>query len=278
MGAVMERGNRGYMDFSKLWDNIPTEKDLEEARLYWNLRAGTFNEQDRDNCRDIQQILKRKGYDPTGKSLLDIGCGPGKCSVELAKGFEFVVGLDLSDQMILHARENARQGGRNNTAFYSMAWEKTDLVKEGWQDRFHVVLASMTPAISNAATLEKMCQAGKELCILSSFVHRRDLKVELEEYLGLRSPTDPLGNKVYLAFNLLWMWGYHPEVSYTRVKIHRETTLEESQDLYRLQLSFNGEQEKKARSFLENKACDGLIVQEYETTIGWLTWNPNIKP
>lgn len=278
MGGVMKRRNEGNMDYSKLWDDIPTETELEEARLYWNLRAGTFNEQDRDNCRDIHQLLEQKGFDPRGKTLLDIGCGPGKCTVELATEFESVVGLDLSDQMIHHARENARQAGRNNADFYSMAWEKTDLAKEGWQDRFHVVLASMTPAISHAASLEKMCQAGKELCILSSFVHRRDLKVELEEHLGLRSPTDPSGNKVYLAFNLLWMWGYHPEVSYTRVNIRRESTLEESLALYRLQMSFNEEQEKKARFFLESKALDGLIVQEYEATIGWLTWNPNKKP
>lgn len=266
------------MDFATRWDKIPTEEGLEEARLYWNMRAWEFNEQNRENCDDIQMILEKLGYNPKGKSLLDIGCGPGKCSIRLSEVFEYVAGIDLSDEMIRHAKENAARAERNNATFYSMAWEKADLTKEGWRDHFHVVIASMTPAISSVGALEKMCKAGKELCILSSFVHRRDLKVELEEHLGLRSPSDPFGNKVYLAFNILWMWGYHPEVTYTHPKIRRESTLEEAKALYKLQLSLSGEKEEKANSFLLGKARNGLILQEYEATIGWITWNPKKRP
>ncbi len=48
--------------------------------------------------------------DVTGKRVLDIGCGPGRYSVEFAKrGAAKVVGVDLSDNMISLARKEAER-------------------------------------------------------------------------------------------------------------------------------------------------------------------------
>jgi SAM-dependent methyltransferase len=54
-----------------------------------------------EGCRPIE-----------GKSVLDIGCGPGHYSVELAKrGAGRVVGVDVAEGMLQLASEHARQAG-----------------------------------------------------------------------------------------------------------------------------------------------------------------------
>lgn len=59
----------------------------------------------------IQLTAKLEKYDVQGKRLLDLACGTGEITVELAKhGFD-VSGVDLSDEMLLIAQEKATNLG-----------------------------------------------------------------------------------------------------------------------------------------------------------------------
>ncbi len=59
----------------------------------------------------IQLTAKLEKYDVQGKRLLDLACGTGEITVELAKhGFD-VSGVDLSDEMLLIAQEKAANLG-----------------------------------------------------------------------------------------------------------------------------------------------------------------------
>ncbi len=54
-------------------------------------------------------------YPIEGKSVIDIGCGPGHYSVTLAKmGAEYVYGIDFAKGMIDLARKHAEQAGVGN--------------------------------------------------------------------------------------------------------------------------------------------------------------------
>lgn len=259
-------------DFIGLWEKIPTEEELENSRIYWNMRAGEFNEQGRDNCKEIQNLLKMKGFDGEGKRMLDIGCGPGKCAIRFSREFSQVVGVDISDQMVNYARENGRKENADNVSFHTAAWEKTDLEALGWNGFFDVVVASMTPGVGNMAGLEKMCRASKDMCMISSFVHRRDLKVELEEHLEFTKAGGVVENKIYLVFNILWNMGYYPEVLYNDVRIQREHDVKEALKLYSRQLSLNESQKKEAAEFLEKRSVNGILRQDYTAKIGWICW------
>jgi 2-polyprenyl-3-methyl-5-hydroxy-6-metoxy-1,4-benzoquinol methylase len=58
------------------------------------------------------EIAMREAGDPTGKAILDIGCGSGVYSIELARrGARRVVGLDFSEPMLEIARRSAREAG-----------------------------------------------------------------------------------------------------------------------------------------------------------------------
>ena len=47
----------------------------------------------------------------TNSSILDVGCGTGRHSIELAKRGYIVTGLDLSSEMLYRATDAARSAG-----------------------------------------------------------------------------------------------------------------------------------------------------------------------
>lgn len=57
-------------------------------------------------------IEKETGFDKTLK-ILDIGCGTGRHSIELAKRGYCVTGIDLSDSQLARAKEKAKEAGVN---------------------------------------------------------------------------------------------------------------------------------------------------------------------
>lgn len=58
------------------------------------------------------EIAMRESGDVAGKSILDIGCGSGVYSIELARrGARRVLGLDFSEPMLEIARRSTREAG-----------------------------------------------------------------------------------------------------------------------------------------------------------------------
>ena len=62
-----------------------------------------------EECDFIEGALKRFSPFPV-KSVLDIGCGTGRHSLELARrGYRNITGFDLSESMLSRAKENAEK-------------------------------------------------------------------------------------------------------------------------------------------------------------------------
>jgi ubiquinone/menaquinone biosynthesis C-methylase UbiE len=79
---------------------------------YWNTRAEGFSLSNIDQMKGEKRDFWRKRlerYLPSGKRLtcLDMGCGPGIFSILLARLGHAVWGIDCTDSMLEHARENA---------------------------------------------------------------------------------------------------------------------------------------------------------------------------
>lgn len=91
---------------------------LEGLTSYWTERSESYSAQNveemnnwkRDAWRDL--ILK---YAPRKEHLriLDVGTGPGFFAMTLALAGHDVVAIDVTEQMLEHARENARAYGAN---------------------------------------------------------------------------------------------------------------------------------------------------------------------
>jgi ubiquinone/menaquinone biosynthesis C-methylase UbiE len=61
----------------------------------------------------VATLTAEVGLDGTGR-LLDVGCGPGILTVELAVSFEDAIGLDPDAEMLAEGARRAREGGVDN--------------------------------------------------------------------------------------------------------------------------------------------------------------------
>lgn len=78
-------------------------------------------------------IEKEIGYNKELK-ILDIGCGTGRHSIELAKRGYHVTGIDLSDSMLKRAQENAKK------QHVQVRFEKHDARRLPFRSEFDVVI------------------------------------------------------------------------------------------------------------------------------------------
>jgi len=68
------------------------------------------NEFTKDTLREVDFLVDEFGL-PSGASILDIGCGTGRHSIELARRGYAVTGLDLSKEMLAKAAQAADASG-----------------------------------------------------------------------------------------------------------------------------------------------------------------------
>ncbi len=57
-------------------------------------------------------------------SLLDVGCGTGQIALPLSRHFKRVVGVDISENMVIAARQNASTSGVQNAEFQVISGEQ----------------------------------------------------------------------------------------------------------------------------------------------------------
>lgn len=269
--------------FEKLWQNDLSE--LDESKKFWDLRADEFNnhhgKQEGGKRREqVLGLLTTQGMLSANTTCLDIGCGPGKYSLELAKRSKQVVGIDISPKMLQYAEENAQQEQVNNATFELTAWETLNLEECGWQKKYDLVFASMCPGISSSDSLLKMCQASKKFCFLSGFVERKD---ELRDHLhGIVYGNDSKqqwGKNIYYAINVLWLSGYYPTVTYHDAEFEHVWPLEKAIELYSRQLTRMGKSkidashvEEKVADYLGSIAQQGIVSETVKSKIAWLHW------
>ena len=70
------------------------------------------NEFTKNTVNEVDFLLEELSLKPNG-SILDIGCGTGRHSIELARRGYAVTGLDLSNEMLCRAADAAKSAGVN---------------------------------------------------------------------------------------------------------------------------------------------------------------------
>ncbi|EGW37980.1 class I SAM-dependent methyltransferase [Desulfosporosinus sp. OT] len=266
--------------FIHLWsEGKPNEAS---GRSFWNNRASEFDKLVRqgipdERIRKIVEFLSSNNLLTKNSSVLDIGCGPGRFAVEFAKKSTEVTGLDISDKMLDYAVNNATAENLTNVSFKSLNWDEVNLEECGWEKRFDLVTAINSPGIHDQITLEKMITASKGHCFLSNFVDRYDSVQDIihTEILKLKGAKF-YNNTVYSLFNILWLMGYYPNITYVDTDREHVRTYQEAcvyySSLFEAENCSKEEKSSLIRSYLEGISKNGLVTEYVRTKTAWIHW------
>ena len=227
--------------------------------------------------------LRSHGLLEKGSCVADIGCGPGRFAAEFARTAGDVTCLDISEKMLDMGREYVKTHGRGNVHFFREDFTDFDVEKAGWEKKFDLVFASLTPAVGTVEDLDKLMRISRGFCFNSSFVRWED---ELEQRIG----RDVFGQEnvrpgrgrddwFYAFFNLLWLKGYYPETSYYCLGREARVAADEDQARYYAKcfsenMMADEESTRKVYAYLrENADSDGMISFREERWYGWILWD-----
>jgi len=101
-----------------------------------------------------------------GKTILDVGCGPGIYSITLAKGSpNFVYGIDFAPSMIEIARQEAKKAGVENICRFEIADFNT--LPEDKQYNYLILMGFMDYMKNPKQVIEKTMRLASDKVLFS---------------------------------------------------------------------------------------------------------------
>lgn len=266
--------------FASLWNEGKAAKASRTS--FWDNRADEFNKlvaqgTADERTRKIVEFMSHHNLFTANSSILDIGCGPGRFAVEFAKKSSTVTCLDISGKMLDYAQKNAAASNLSNISFENLNWDDANLDEYGWRKKFDLVIAINSPGIHDLITLKKMIEASKGYCFLSHFVERSDSVQDIlrTEILKLKDPKFYI-NTIYSIFNILWLSGYYPNITYIDTDREHIRSVEEACTYYGTLFETGSDQtnerNKLIKNYLEQISLNGYVRERVQTKTAWIFW------
>ena len=167
---------------------MSNSREKSTTREFWNSRAASFPRfaaGDDTYEAGMLRLARDNGVDFRGKTVLDVGCGSGMYTIRLAQEAASVMAVDISDEMLRILMQDATTRGLANIRPVLSDWEHFAL-----DERFQIVFASMTPALSDDAAREKLHHYALEQVVFMGFTERKtsDVMAGLYAHYGITPP------------------------------------------------------------------------------------------
>ncbi len=260
------------MNLEYLKENWKADIDIDVMRELWDGSSGDYRQKPvprLDENMFLQTMHDNGGIIPS-YSVLDVGCGSGIYSFAIAPFVNEVTGCDLSPKMIEVAKERADELEYENTEFVTLDWYAADIAELGWEKKFDVVFAHMTPAVDDYQTFEKMIECARKMCFVQKNVRRTDtIEDALFCELGLqrRNANDGIMN----FFDYLWLKGYEPNILCHKEEWYADRKYEDAVNWYvnraRQRSEVTPETEEHIREFLKRYDEGGIVTEIMNSTI-----------
>jgi len=228
--------------------------------------------------RKVMNVLVREDLITPRSVILDVGCGPGTFTLPFSDHAESVVALDGSAEMCSCLEKRIQQEDRTNIRVVPQLWQDVDLRKEGWEGRFDLVFASLTPAISDSEAVDKLNRASRLHCCLISSVFDSFSKAREDLWrILLNEKGRKQGSRLQLIFNLLFSMGCCPVIQYLDSDWVREETVEQAVERFSrafwLYSELTPEIQAVIYEYVKERAVDGVFREILRRKLGIVCWS-----
>lgn len=289
MGDYFWDFEKEIQHFTDIWDNRPHTM-VDHSAAAWDRRADKWVREITDNSnirkkRSEDRILKTgeflrsRGLLGPETTVIDIGCGPGRFAAEFARTAGHVTGTDISPRMLELGKEYTDSLGLDNVSYQLTDFNNFDPEELGWKGAFDLCFSSITPALNNYEAVKKMESMSRKYCFSCNFVKAEDVfaeKVRAALFPENKRPNAWDGRTFYALFNLLWLKGRYPEITYFKESDTERLPADETLAERILDYIKEGYESQidKVLDFIKPLADeDGLITYESSRWYGWMLWD-----
>lgn len=268
----MQYGNPAAL--AELWASWPRSKSNGYANAaVWDASADEFKDFPVPSWDDdlfLEMMAQEVSFGPE-TTVLDIGCGSGVYSIALSDKVKRVTGIDLSKTMVKYAREKAEAAGCGNVEFIGGDFRTMD-----FDEPYDVVIAHLTPAVSDGETFRKMMDLTRQYCAIAKPVRRTDsILDELRKIIGAEPGGKRMDDEFLRAFSAVWLSGKIPTVrSYPDVW-RNSRSLDTALEIYGNRLittDLDDDQRSRIADYLASVAEDGVVTERIDTTVMIMGW------
>jgi SAM-dependent methyltransferase len=224
-------------------------------------------------------MLKDAGALQAGSRVLDVGAGSGNWAIPMAEMGATVVALEPSGVMIEILKEKmaAKNIGPDQIHIIQQTWQDVDVKKEGWAGQFDLVFASMSPGVRDPETLEKLMQASRKFCYLSTFSGGGWRGCYNDLWLDITGEKlESTSWDFIYPFTYVYALGYRPLTDFNVWSHDREETIDEAVEniIFFIQgiTDVTPEIRQKLKDHVTKQAVDGLFHQKQTICQGVMLW------
>ena len=197
-----------------LWAEVvnrsSTFPTIESQANYWNEFADTYEQSIAEHvrlARKCKELLRQEGLLEITNSAIEVGCGTGDLSLELASELSGITCVDISQSMLELLKQKAAKKDIQNIVI-----QKGDFLNHAQE--YDISLSSYVPASYSREGLERLVALGKKGGLYVCGRVTDDLGLYDSIYSQLMEGRQRRGNNAIYPFILLYTMGLYPKIEY----------------------------------------------------------------
>jgi 2-polyprenyl-3-methyl-5-hydroxy-6-metoxy-1,4-benzoquinol methylase len=259
------------IDWNRMWKEAIQKMPKKDEKNRWDKIAPKFNEWMKTDPYPVN--LAAKIHKEPDYTVLDLGCGNGSITLEIAKHVKQVTAVDMSKEMLNLVEINANEKGLSNIKYVQSRIEDIDPADIGQYD---VVISSRS--IGGIYNLKKELKkidslARKYVYMTHWSATSRQFEKDLCKVLGIEYHQHP--DYMYVC-NMLYQMGIYANVEPIDCKSrHIYNDLDDAMERCTWKLGWSAGKIKKEKRMKIEDFLKKNLVEKDDGTFDYTTNNPD---